>query len=239
MPNNARNGAQTWRAKRLFYCGATAALWLVMFAGFARTFFLSSHFGTSGALAPLLVVHGCAMTAWLTLLVVQSTLIAADRVAWHRALGVVGSLLAALVTVLMVMVTFRFGQRAMVAGLPSSRFLFAVSLASPISFGALMLAALLLRGRGEYHKRLVILAGAELVSAALSRVPALAALGPVGFFGASDLFVAALAIHDWVTLRRVHPVTLWGGGGLLLSQPLRIFIAAQPAVLALTRHLIH
>jgi hypothetical protein len=39
-----------------------------------------------------------------------------------------------------------------------------------------------------------------------------------------DVFLAAMVIHDLVTRGRLHPVTLGGGGFVLLSEPLRFAI---------------
>ena len=232
------NAARTWRAEHLFYCCMTSSIWLVMLLGFARTFYLSAYFGTRSALTPLLVVHGAVMTVWMTLLIVQSSLIAAHRMSWHRVLGIAGSVLAALLTLLMIAVTYIHARKGMAAGSGDWKFLFNVSMASPLAFAALMLAAVGMRRRGEYHKRLVILAAVELVSAALARLPVIGTAGAVGFFGASDLFVLALLVHDLATSRRVHPATAWGGGLLVLSQPIRALVASQPAVLAFAAHLV-
>jgi hypothetical protein len=90
----------------------------------------------------------------------------------------------------------------------------------PVLFGA----ALLLRRRTDYHKRLVLIATFELVTAAVARWPGVTSLGPPGFFGFTDLFLVPLLIYDISTRGRVHPATLWGGLFLIASQPLRLLI---------------
>src|SRR5437870_683872 len=67
---------------------------LSAFAGFAPTYFLRG-LSDKAPLSPLLHVHGAAFSAWLLLLVTQSTLVAAHRVAWHKRLGIFGAVLAA------------------------------------------------------------------------------------------------------------------------------------------------
>jgi hypothetical protein len=54
-------------------------------------------------------------------------------------------------------------------------------------------------------------------------------LGPIGFFGATDLFLVALAVYDLATLKRLHPATLWGGVFVLVSQPLRLLLTQTSA----------
>ena len=39
-----------------------------------------------------------------------------------------------------------------------------------------------------------------------------------------NVFLAALAIHDLRTRGRLHPVTLWGGGIVVISEVLRFAI---------------
>ena len=62
---------------------------------FARTYFFKLWFGTP----VLLHVHGAAMSGWVVLLAIQSGLVAARRVQWHRRLGVLAACWAVLVVV--------------------------------------------------------------------------------------------------------------------------------------------
>ncbi|HEV2617498.1 MAG TPA: hypothetical protein VGU63_12910 [Candidatus Acidoferrales bacterium] len=78
---------------RRFYTWVAVAAALVVFAGFARTYYLKEFFGTR-SLALLLHVHGLVMTLWFLLFLVQVRLVAAHRTDLHRRLGVFGALLA-------------------------------------------------------------------------------------------------------------------------------------------------
>jgi len=66
---------------------------LIVFAGFARTYYLKT-FTTSPTLSPLLHVHGFLFTAWMLLFLAQSALIATHRTDIHKRLGVFGGALA-------------------------------------------------------------------------------------------------------------------------------------------------
>jgi len=60
-------------------------------------------------------------------------------------------------------------------------------------------------------------------------------LGPLAFFGLTDLFIVALAIWDFRTRGRLHPVTLWGGLLIIVSQPLRLVVSGTAGWLAFAR----
>lgn len=214
------------RVERLFFGGIAAALLVTVLVGFAPTYYLRESFG-SPELTPSLQVHGFLFTAWMVLLLVQTSLIAASKTAWHRRLGICGAVLGVLMMIAGGYVAIsraRMGfstppppglTRAVVLTLP---------LATLIVFPVLFGAALWFRRRVDIHKRLVVLATLELVTAALARWPGISAVGPVAFFGVTDAFVAALAVYDLATRGRIHAATLWGGLFLIASQPLRLAI---------------
>jgi hypothetical protein len=55
----------------------------------------------------------------------------------------------------------------------------------------------------QSHKRLMLLATINLLTAAIARWPVLQA-GPLAFFGLTDLFIVALAVWDFRTRGRLH-----------------------------------
>jgi hypothetical protein len=48
----------------------------------------------------------------------------------------------------------------------------------------------------------------------------------------NDLFILVIAARDLVTLRRVHPATLWGGLLIFISQPVRFLVSGTHAWLS-------
>ncbi len=214
------------------------ALALVALAGFAPSYYLKSHFSFGPALTPLLRLHGAVMTAWLVLLVTQTTFIAARRVAWHRRLGIVGVALAA---TLIALAAYTAVQRAKDGLLgegmvPPLQFL-AIPLMSVLVLPVLIGAAIYFRKRSDYHKRLIMLATVEFVTPAAARLTILAGLGPPVGFALCDLFLVAIVVRDLVTLRRVHPATLWGGLFLIMCQPTRFMMSGTEAWLTVARWL--
>lgn len=221
---HARDSAA--RREHLFFGGVTIALLIAVLVGFGPTYYFSSISGTTFQLSVPLHLHGAAFTTWMLLLVIQSTLVAAGRTDVHRRLGVAGAVLGAVMMVLgayVALTRFHAGLMSPPPGIPAG-VLLAVSLATIVVFPVLFGSALLLRGRTAYHKRLVLLATFELVTAAVARWPGVASLGPPGFFAITDLFFVALVVYDFKSRGRIHPATLWGGLFLIASQPLRLVI---------------
>lgn len=215
------------RRERMFFGGMTIAMLATVIAGFGPTYFFRSLSDSPSVLTPALHLHGAVFTAWMVLLVVQSTLISAGRVDLHRKLGVAGAALGAFMTLLAAYVAitrFQAGFLSLGPEFPAGTLL-AVALATVVVFPVLFGSALVLRQRADFHKRLVLLATMELVIAAVARLPVVNTLGPPGFFGVTDLFVVALVLYDLSTRRRIHPATLWGGLFLIASEPLRLAVA--------------
>jgi hypothetical protein len=226
----------TQRTERLFFSGMAVTLLLTVFAGFAPTYYLRGTFG-SAQLTPSLLLHGFAFSAWMVLLVVQTSLVAIDRTDMHRRLGVVGAGLGVLMMVLGVYVAITRTAAGLTLVPPGSTRLAAlsVSLATMIVFPVLLGGALWFRKRTDIHKRLVLIATLELVTAAVGRLPGIfipvgsIALGVAGLFIVTDLFLVAIAVYDWRSRGRIHPATLWGGTFLIVSQPLRGIVGATDA----------
>jgi hypothetical protein len=214
------------------------AMALVVFAGFAPSYYLKSRFGVGPQLTPLLHLHGAVMTAWLALLILQTNFIAAGRVIWHRRLGVAGVVFATLFVALLAYVSIT-RARAGVLGpgfVPPLQFL-AIPMMSVLVVPVLIGAAVYFRKRADYHKRLIMLANVEIILPATARLLLLAGLPPPVGFAVGDLFLVAIALRDFATLRRLHPVTVWGGLFLLISQVARFAIMGTPAWLSFAKWL--
>ena len=226
----ARSPALAARRERLFFGGMTIAMLATVIAGFGPTYFFSSMSSSAVELTPALHIHGAAFTTWMVLLVLQSTLISAGRIDLHRRVGVAGAVLGTCMMVLGAYVAISRLRAGLMVPPPgmATGVLLAIPLASIVVFPTLFGAALLLRRRADFHKRLVLLATVELVTAAVGRLPGINDLG-VWFFAFADLFVVALVVYDLSTRGRIHPATLWGGLFLIASQPLRLAIGSSGA----------
>jgi hypothetical protein len=214
------------RSDSIFFPTMAIIMALVVFAGFAPTYYLKYQFN-GPPLSVLKMVHGAAFTAWIALLITQTGLVAGNRRDIHRKLGVAGACLAALVVALGTMLAIDALRRGFVPpGAPSAAAFFAVPMGDMAAFTTLAGLGVLNRKRMDYHKRYMLMATAAIIDAAVARFP----LGviqqgglPVVFL-VSDLFVVAMALYDLAAKRRMHPATLWSGAILVGSQILRLWI---------------
>jgi len=203
----------------------------VVFVGFSRTFFLRHWFPEAEILAApetFFYIHGMVFTAWMVLLIIQTSLVWTGRLALHRRLGVFGCGLAIVIVVLgiigLLVAAHRPGGFIGVA-LPPLQFL-ALPIFDPMLFGVFVGLAYTWRRHPQSHKRLILLATVNLLEAAIVRIP-LDFIGdgaPLMARWLSDIFILALVAWDLGSIGRVHPATLWGGVVIIGSQPLRLLI---------------
>jgi hypothetical protein len=172
----------------------------------------------------LLHLHGVLMTAWFALFFVQTCLIATHRVAVHRRLGVLGLALAIFMVVVVVTVLVGAVARDVrnpAAG-PRSILFLGTGLANIAVFSTLVGAAIALRRRADFHKRLMLLATLTILVAALARIP----LGFIERGGLSaaillaDLGIAFVVAVDTFRNRRLHPAFAWGTALFVISMHL-------------------
>jgi hypothetical protein len=220
---------------RRFYTGIAVAMAATVFVGFAPTFYLRAFFGPTGTvsgattLSPLAYFHGVLFTAWVLLLILQTSLVAARRVDIHRKLGVAGAVMAAAMVVVGSMTAIAAAARGSAPpGVDPLQFL-AVPLFDMVVFAPLVAAAVWLRKNKEAHKRLMLLATINLMAAAIARWPGVLPLGPLVFFGLAFLFIVAGVVFDVATRRRIHPAYIWGGLFSVASVPARLAISGTDA----------
>jgi hypothetical protein len=172
---------------------------------------------------PKFVIHGLFGLAWYVLLATQANLIRLRNVRLHRQLGIATFIVAVGVTLstLYIFVAVWKGWGSMSEEVRANRLLLP-------GYAACVFLAWLRRGQSDWHKRLIFTGTFFMLGPVLSRCydplvvswmeplfPALTArvdeAGFLGFFfGGWIGFFLSLALYDWKTLRRIHPVTAAG-----------------------------
>ncbi len=236
-PSTIRGGAAP-RARRRFFVAISAAVLAVVLVGFAPTLYLRVLLDVP-PIPVYLYVHGALLTAWFVLLVAQTALIRSGSVATHRRLGAAGVSVGAAVIVVSALVTLRLVDRIMhaptqpdmnlsaIMGFGTERPLLGLAatalwgnLTSLVVFTLLLGCAVLMRNRGDVHKRLMILASLSILPPAIARISRWPGLGgDLGPFVpiVMLLLLSAMVSFDLYTRRRVHWATLVGGGFVTLG----------------------
>src|SRR5207247_4643078 len=111
----------------------------------------------------LLHLHGLVFTSWLLLLLTQTVLVARHRVAWHRRLGIAGTMLAAIMVPLGITVAIAGARRGIATGASESLVFLIFPLGQMGLFAAFMGAAVWKRRQPEVHRRVILLSTAIVV----------------------------------------------------------------------------
>jgi len=156
---------------------------------------------------------------------VQTTLVATGRTRTHRRLGLLGVVIAVVFVVSGCLMSVQETARGFdLSGdlIPSDRPVDAPFVFVPVVFFGLFVVlvgtALWYRRRPDIHKRLMALsmlgplAGAPMAHL-IGHYPLLSANPALVGTLSTLLLIALPAIHDRVTLGRIHPASLWGGLG--------------------------
>lgn len=198
----------------------------VVFAGFARTYYLNPFFAHR-TLTWLLHVHGAICSAWFLLFLAQLVLVAKGRTDVHRHLGVWGFALACIIVLLGLDVAIHAAKLgSFPPGISPLAFL-AIPFFDVVVFGALVAVGLIYRRKPPIHKRLMALSTLSILTPAVVRIPLhlIQSGGLIGAFAFADLLVLIYIAYDTITHKRLHPACIWAGLLIVLSAPFRIGIA--------------
>jgi uncharacterized membrane protein YozB (DUF420 family) len=217
----------------LFYSAMGVAIALLVFAGYARSYYLSRWVelpARAPEMTALLHLHALSFTLWILFGVLQPALVASGRVEAHKRAGTAGAALALLVWLL--------GNVAAIEaihggyeGLGDPYAFYAVTFFSIQAFAVIVALGVWKRHETEAHKRLMLLSNAAILEAAVGRLPleAVVSTAPLSFYLGADLVILAGIARDRLVRGAIHPVWIWGGGLLVLSQLFRLAIMnSQP-----------
>ena len=133
------------QSEHVFYMGMSVAVLAIVFAGFARTYFLRSYFHPE-PLTLTVRLHGAAFTAWVVLLLVQTTFVMTQRTHIHRALGWIAATLAAFMMVIALdAAVIAVHQAVVCCNADAARAFLAIPIADVIVFGTLVGCAIVYR----------------------------------------------------------------------------------------------
>jgi hypothetical protein len=224
--------APQMRSDSTFFPLMAAAMAALVFAGFARSWFLKTIYHAPPDITPLIALHGAVFTAWIAILIAQTAFVAKNRRDLHMQLGVAGFVVAIAMLVLGTVLSVDALKRGFSPpGSPPAPIFFAIPIGDMVAFIPMLWLGWTNRRRAAYHKRYMILATALILDAAVARIPLgfIETGGIIVAFVICDCFILLTAAYDFATLRRVHPATLIGGAIIIGSQVLRLAISQTAA----------
>ncbi len=121
----------------------------------------------------LVILHGCAMSAWMLIFLVQPLLILAKNRKLHRKVGTVGAVIAACAFLLGMKLgveSARFKPPGMIAaGMNPIQFM-AVPILTMLEFGVCIAAAIIYRNKAPLHRTLMLIGTLCAIPAAVGRI---------------------------------------------------------------------
>jgi hypothetical protein len=224
--------------ERKFFTGMAVAAFVTAFVGFGPTYYLVGlNPAPTPELTPRIHLHGLLCTLWIVLLLVQTSLIAARRADIHKRLGAAGLLLVVATFISGIHLAINSARRVHSAandGTLADPYVFLIFPFAAVSlFTLFALAGVWYRRQSDIHKRLMLLATASLLGPALARIWGMVSgsgiPSAIGALILINLYIVALVVYDLKTLGKLHSATIWGGGLLFASEPLRVLLGySQP-----------
>lgn len=214
--------------RRWYFPVAGLLLLALAIIGFSDNLF--TDIGQASNADPKFIVHGLFCLAWMIVFAVQANLIRAGNVRLHRRLGTIAMVVAAGVTfsTLYVFIAVLKDWAAMPIYAKANRLLLP-------AYALFVVLGFLNRRRPDRHKRYLYIGTLFMMEPVLSR-----AMDPfipyLGFSSETQIdrvwwrffivtwngFFLSLLGYDWVTDRRLHPVSI---AGYLLLIGIWIFVA--------------
>ena len=192
----------------------------ISIVGFWPSYVAPIMAGTYADAAPLMPWHVVSAAMWLVLLVSQPALVRLGRVDMHRLFGLLGTLVAVSVVYTGIAVQIDvMAPHAAREDMANAVFVPFFRIVTMVIFAACVALAITLRGRPDWHKRLMILGTFSLLEAPLGRIFS-NVLGLPGISGpmaaiSHTLLMLLFLMWDRRAHGRFHPATV--GGTIIIT----------------------
>jgi hypothetical protein len=224
------------------YIGLALSMCVTAFWGFAYTYFMPMFAGAYPDVSPALHIHGWSFFLWYLLVPIQAMLIATGRVRLHMALGSVSLVLAAVMVFTGLLVASVRIEHGLTATEVNEFVTFWAYFGQLIMYNLLLFVlfygvAIAKRKQPDIHKRMIVLATASVLPAAIFRI--IVAVGdfywlatpgwvmPAAFF-LPGLFVIVGMVHDKNAKGYIHRAYLIGLPVLLGVHGFGLITAGTP-----------
>lgn len=226
--------------KSAFYPALAALILIVAIVGFSKTFFAPLFARTFTAPA-VIYMHAGLMFSWIVLFMTQALLIRADDFKWHRRMGAIGGALVVLIVPFTIAAGVSVLPRDLANMGEAGYSAFLPVIIEAFLFGGLVFAAILLRKRPDYHKRLMLLATLSVLGPAWFRFrhffPQVENPIAVFSFWLAITPMFAAAIWDAWRNRQAHPVFLYVLPGIIAVYIIEVWGSSHPWFVATAKYM--
>jgi hypothetical protein len=173
----------------------------------------------------LLYLHAAVFTGWLVFLLLQTSLVRAREVRWHRRVGWFGVALGTLIPIVGVataIVMGRFSFSVLHHDYAPSALV--IPLFDMVSFTSTFPLAVYWRKKPEMHRRFILIASCALTAAGFGRFPEHILAGYL-FYAGVDLLILLGVARDLIVDRRIHRVYLVVLPLFIVGQTIATYIA--------------
>lgn len=216
-----------------FFLTMAVAMAATIVAGFT----LQVAMGRSTFAAPLLVhLHAIVFFGWVALYVTQNILVTRASIALHRRLGWVGAGWASAMVVLGIYTTVTMVRNGTAPFFFLPAYFLVMNSLAMLCFGGLVAAAIYLRKRTEWHRRLMFCAMVVLTGPAFGRLlpmPLMIPYAEWAVFAGIMVFPVVAIIADLRRRGHVHPALWWGTATIVVVQIAMTVVAHSSAGLGL------
>lgn len=212
-----------------FFLRAAIVMTLFVVGGFSYHLAM----GRSSFASPIRVhAHAILFMGWVAIYLVQNVLVAADRIDLHRRLGWLAALWVIPMVVSGLVVTVMIVRNGAVPFFFQPLQFLVFDSVAVATFAGLTYAAVLLRRRTEWHRRLHFCGMTILLAPAFGRILPLPLMQPWAWEGTVAVTLMFPLVGMLADIRRggrVHRAWLWGVGTILASVLLTQAITYGPA----------
>ncbi len=237
------------KTRRWIYVALALSMSVTAYWGFAYTYFLPVFAGTYPDVSPVVHIHGWSFFLWFLLLPVQPILMATGRRRTHMTLGAASVALAAVMVFTGILVASVRIEQGLSATDPDVFTMFWKVFGQLIMYNMVLFVgfygtAIARRAQPDLHKRMMVLASACVLPAAIFRI--IVGLGGYNWLETPgwvmpacmllpSVFIVAAMAHDRIARGAVHGAYKIGLAALLLLYGFGIVTAGTPVGDAVSR----
>jgi hypothetical protein len=201
-----------------FFLMMAVAMALTTVAGFS----LQLAMGRSTFNSPPAVhLHAVVFFGWVALFVTQNILVTRGSIRLHRRLGWIGAGWAGAMVPVGLYTTIAMVRNGTTPFFFLPGYFLIMNAFAILCFGGLVAAAIQLRKRTEWHRRMMFCAMATLTGPAFGRLlpmPLMIPYAEWGVFAAVMIWPLSAIVADARRRGRVHPALWWGSATIILVQ---------------------